>query len=105
MKPKLFLCAGMPKAGTTTLWKILEDKNLIKNMNYKETHYLKILCDSRDGNTDNIYPQDTKDLWKNYLVTRNQQDFGLNLPYSFEDYKCYLNKDLKDNSQSAADFS
>ena len=49
MKPKLFLCAGMPKAGTTTLWKILEDKNLINDMNYKETHYLKILCDLRIG--------------------------------------------------------
>ena len=105
MKPKLFLCAGMPKAGTTTLWKILEDKNLINDMNYKETHYLKILCDLRDGNTDDIYPQDTKDLWKNYLVSRNKQAFGLDLPYNFADYKCFLNRNLKDKFQSVADFS
>ena len=105
MKPKLFLCAGMPKAGTTTLWKILEDKNLINDMNYKETHYLKILCDLRDGNTDDIYPQDTKDLWKNYLVSRNKQAYGFDLPYNFADYKCFLNRNIKDKFQSVADFS
>ena len=61
MKPKLFLCAGMSKSGTTTLWKLLNNYNLINNMRYKETHYLKMLCDMRDGNTDDIYPQDIKD--------------------------------------------
>jgi hypothetical protein len=74
-------------------------------MRYKETHYLKMLCDMRDGNTDDIYPQDIKDSWKNYLVTRNREDSGLDIPYSFKDYKRYLNNNLKDKSQAVADFS
>jgi hypothetical protein len=105
MKPKLFLCAGMSKSGTTTLWKLLNNYNLINNMRYKETHYLKMLCDMRDGNTDDIYPQDIKDSWKNYLVTRNREDSGLDIPYSFKDYKWYLDNNLKDKSQAVADFS
>ena len=105
MKPKLFLCPGMAKSGTTTLWKILCNDNLINDMNYKETHYLKILCDLRDGNTDDIYPQDTKDLWKNYLLSRNKQAYGFDLPYNFADYKCFLNRNLKDEFKSVADFS
>ena len=45
MKPKLFLCPGMAKSGTTTLWKLLDFNNLINDIEYKETHYLKMLCD------------------------------------------------------------
>lgn len=105
MKPKLFLCPGMAKSGTTTLWKLLDFNNLINNIEYKETHYLKMLCDMRDGNTDNIYPQEVKDSWANFLVMRNRDESGLNLPYSFKDYKWYLNQNLKNKSQAVADFS
>ena len=105
MKPKLFLCAGMPKSGTTTLWRLLDNNNLINNIRYKETHYLKMLCDMRDGNSDDIYPQDVKDSWANFLLKRNKDYSGLDVPYSFKDYKLYLNKNLKDKSQAVADFS
>ena len=105
MKSKLFLCPGMAKSGTTTLWKLLYFNNLINNIEYKETHYLKVLCDMRDGNTDNIYPQEIKSSWANFLITRNREESGLDIPYSFKDYKRYLNQNLKDKSQAVADFS
>lgn len=105
MKPKLILCPGMPRSGTTTLWSLLDLNNLINNIKFKETHYLKILCDMRDGNTDNIYPQYVKDLWLNSLIHENKNFLDFNLPYNFEDYKCYLYNNLKDKSQSVADFS
>lgn len=105
MKPKLLLCPGMARSGTTTLWKLLDDNNLINGMQHKETHYLKILCDMRDGNTDNIYPQEIKDSWRKSLVIENKDCLGLKLPYTFKDYKCYLYDNLKNKNQAIADFS
>ena len=104
MKPKLILCPGMARSGTTTLWTLLDSNNLINGSQHKETHYLKILCDTRDGNTDNIYPQFIKDLWFNDLTIENKH-LGFNLPYNFVDYKTYLYKNIVDESQCVADFS
>jgi len=104
MKPKLILCPGMARSGTTTLWSLLESNNIIDGSLHKETHYLKILCDMRDGNTDNIYPQHIKDLWINDLTIENKQ-LGFDLPYNFDDYKTYLYKNIVDESQCVPDFS
>lgn len=104
MKPKLILCPGMPRSGTTTLWSLLDSNNIIDGSLHKETHYLKMLCDMRDGNTDNIYPQYIKDMWINDLTIENKQ-LGFDLPYNFDDYKTYLYKNIVDESQCVADFS
>ena len=65
MKPRLIICPGIAKSGTTTLWRVLEDNGVIGHVSNKETHYLSILYGK---DYDEIYPTDIKAVSYTHLT-------------------------------------
>ena len=82
MKPRLIICPGIAKSGTTTLWRVLEDNGVIGHVSNKETHYLSILYGK---DYDEIYPTDIKVKFGTWLIQKNGFE-----TYSLDNYVHYL---------------
>ena len=82
MKPRLIICPGIAKSGTTTLWKVLEENGDIGHVANKETHYLSILYGK---DYDEIYPTDIKVKFGTWLIQKNGFE-----TYSLDNYIHYL---------------
>tara|TARA_B100000282_G_C31648903_1_gene452073 strand:+ start:208 stop:951 length:744 start_codon:yes stop_codon:yes gene_type:complete len=91
---RLILCPGIPRSGTTSLWTLLNENNIINGLN-KEIHYLAVL----HNNYDPMYPTQLIDPHRSYIIDRNIQR-GLSYPYSLENYISYLKSHPVDFSQS-----
>ena len=94
---KLIMCPGIPRSGTTSLWKMLYDSKIVEGL-YKEFHYLSIM---HNHNYDPIYPLELFESHKKYIIHQNQK-IGLSQPYNFDNYLSYLNSQANpsDFSQS-----
>jgi len=91
----LILCPGLPRSGSTSLWRLLSDNDSV----IKEPHYLFGLYNF-DSTYPLLYPDEIVEEHKRYILERNKRIFNLELPYSFNDYSHYISKGLLDFSQS-----
>ena len=60
---RLILCPGIPRSGTTSLWTLLNENNIINGLN-KEIHYLAVL----HNNYDPMYPTQLIDPHRSCLL-------------------------------------
>ena len=91
----LILCPGLPRSGSTSLWRLLSSND----GSVKEPHYLFGLYNF-DSTYPLLYPYEIVEEHKRYILERNKMRFNLDLPYSFNDYTHYISKGLLDFSQS-----
>ena len=63
------MCPGIPRSGTTSLWKMLYDSKIVEGL-YKEFHYLSIM---HNHNYDPIYPLELFESHKKYIIHQNQK--------------------------------
>ena len=95
---KLIICPGIPRSGTSSLWKMLYDSEIIDGL-YKEIHYLSIMHHNNFDNNDQIYPLELIEPHKLYAIHKNQR-IGLSQPYNLNNYLSYL-----DSHANPSDFS
>ena len=92
MKQTLFLCPGLPRSGTTSLWKLLGLQG------FKEPHYLSVLANETDYPS--FYPKSMSEKFCNYKIELNERRLGLYSPYSLDTYSKYIAQQRFDFSQS-----
>ena len=96
-KLSLTLCPGLPRSGTTSLWKMLSGKFF--DIPCKEPHFLTVLSkDKTDSPT--FFPKEYKERYHHYVYESNKQYININPPYSLELYKTYIKNYSYDFSQS-----
>ena len=94
----MIICPGIPRSGTTSLWKMLHDSKIIEGLS-KEFHYLSVMYHDNIGNYDPMYPLELIEPHKLYVTHQNQK-IGLLQPYNLNNYVSYL-----DSYEKPADFS
>lgn len=96
----MIICPGIPRSGTTSLWKMLHDSKIIEGL-CKEIHYLSIMHHDNIPNDDQMYPLKLVEQHKLY-VTHENQKIGFSQPYNLNNYVSYLDSYAKpfDFSQS-----
>lgn len=96
-KNKLVLCPGLPRSGTTTLWHMLKEANIL-NAPCKEPHFLTVLSnDKTDFPT--FFPKEFKKRYHEYVYKLNI-NFNVKPPYTLDIYKRYIQEYSYDFSQS-----
>ena len=91
----LILCPGLPRSGTTTLWKLLSlDDSVIKESQYLFAMY------NFDSSYPKLYPEDAVRMHKQFIIEMHKYDLNFPSPYSFEDYSQYINDVPFDFSQT-----
>ena len=94
----MIICPGIPRSGTTSLWKMLHDSKIIEGLS-KEFHYLSVMYHDNIGNYDPMYPLELIEPHKLYVTHQNQK-IGLPQPYNSKNYVSYL-----DSYEKPSDFS
>ena len=94
----MIICPGIPRSGTTSLWKMLHDSKIIEGLS-KEFHYLSVMYHDNIGNYDPMYPLELIEPHKLYVTHQNQK-IGLPQPYNLNNYVSYL-----DSYEKPSDFS
>ena len=94
----MIICPGIPRSGTTSLWKMLHDSKIIEGLS-KEFHYLSVMYHDNIGNYDPMYPLELIEPHKLYVTHQNQK-IGLSQPYNLNNYVSYL-----DSYEKPSDFS
>ena len=92
MKQTLVLCPGLPRSGSTSLWKLLGLQGI------KELQYLSVLANETDHPS--FYPASMRERFCNYMFGLNEQRLKLHSPYSLDDYSKYVTQQPFDFSQS-----
>ena len=92
MKQTLVLSPGLPRSGTTSLWKLLGLQG------FKEPHYLSVLANETDYPS--FYPESMSERFCNYMIEMNERRLGLHSPYSLDTYSEYIAQQRFDFSQS-----
>ena len=69
MKQTLVLCPGLPRSGTTSLWKLLGFQGV------KELQYLSVLANETDHPT--YYPASMSERFSNHIIGVNEQRLKL----------------------------
>ena len=100
---KLIICPGIPRSGTTSLWKMLYDSKIVEGL-YKEFHYLSIMHHNNFDNYDAIVPLELIEPHKMYVMHKNQK-IGLLQPYNLDNYVSYLDSYAKPSDFSQSYFS
>ena len=88
----MIICPGIPRSGTTSLWKMLHDSKIIEGLS-KEFHYLSVMYHDNIGNYDPMYPLEL-------IEPHQNQKIGLLQPYNLNNYVSYL-----DSYEKPSDFS
>ncbi len=92
MKQTLVLCPGLPRSGSTSLWKLLGLQGI------KEPHYLSVLANETDHPS--FYPESIRETYCNHMFKMNERRLGLYPPYSLDTYSEYITQQRFDFSQS-----
>ena len=92
MKQTLVLCPGLPRSGTTSLWKLLGLQG------FKEPHYLSVLANETDYPS--FYPESMSERFCNRMIGMNERRLKLYPPYSLDTYSEYITQQPFDFSQS-----
>ena len=92
MKQTLVLSPGLPRSGSTSLWKLLGLHGI------KEPHYLSVLANETDYPS--FYPESIRETYCNHMFKMNERRLGLYPPYSLDTYSEYIAQQQFDFSQS-----
>tara|TARA_Y100001963_G_scaffold109150_1_gene150865 strand:+ start:338 stop:1048 length:711 start_codon:yes stop_codon:yes gene_type:complete len=92
MKQTLVLSPGLPRSGSTSLWKLLGLHGI------KEPHYLSVLANETDYPS--FYPESIRETYCNHIFKMNERRLKLYSPYSLDTYSEYITQQRFDFSQS-----